>query len=60
MADLNLLIRTEIQTDRNTQALAQPTQPLDSTTVFLANIAGWRQADASPTDLNTTVRDALD
>lgn len=60
MADLNKFILVEIQTDRNTQAVAQPTQPLDSTTKFLQNIAGWRNADPSPTDLTTTIRDALD
>lgn len=59
MADLDLKILTEIAADRATQAGAQPTQPLDSTTIFLANIKGWRDADTTPTDLNTTINDSL-
>lgn len=59
MADLNQKILTEVASDRGTQEVAQPTQALDSTTIFLANIQGWRDADVNPNDLNTTINDSL-
>jgi hypothetical protein len=58
MADLTRDVLEEVQEERATQEVAQPTQPLDSTTLLVKRIPGIR-ATAEATNLKDT-NQALD
>lgn len=55
MGDLSFELAPEVKALRATQFAAQPTQPLDSTTILTAEIARVRALDVthSPLDTNT-------
>jgi hypothetical protein len=53
MGDLSTDFRNEILALRDTQYAAQPTQPLDSTTLFVAEMRRVRNLDAVSTFQDT-------
>ena len=53
MADDLGLMQNEILALRDTQEVAQPTQPLDSTTLLVAEIERVRDLDATSANLDT-------
>lgn len=62
MGDLTTEHLPEILALRDTQEVAQPTQPLDSTTIFTAEVKRVRDLDAVATnqDSNTEIEIAWD
>jgi hypothetical protein len=62
MADDLGLMQNEILALRDTQEVAQPAQPLDSTTILVAEIRRVRNLDAvgTPLDTNTELVRAWD